>query len=554
MIDSASGRRHRAGLGGRPHAARLRRRTRRTPAARPRTSPACRRARSCCIQRGGCGELRRSTSTPRPRARARSSTSTRATGRARRRPVPRGSTSTGAGDHDPDRRRADRDRAQELLGNVRQGLVGKTARVRVDMRPGPTPTENVIAETRGGDPNKVVVVGAHLDSVGTGPGINDNGSGSAALLEIAEQLRGVYPEEQDPLHLVQRRGVRPARLGGLRRQPARDRAAQDRRDAELRHDRFAELRQLRLRRRPVGLAADRRATFRAGGAAVLGDDREDLPGLLQGQRIPNVPTDVRRALGLRPVHRRGRFRPAACSPVPRGSRPREQAAIFGGTAGEQYDPCYHLGCDNFFNNSNRALDQNSDAAAHALITLAQMKIPDRGPTTPAAADAAAPCRDRAPHGLPRWSGSSTSRTSPPGRSTCRPGGLRCRDGLRPDHRLLDRHRPRHRGAAGGRRTGRSTRPRGGVETLAGAGGRGLPDARARRHRRGVDAGGGRRRRGRRRRADQQRRLLAVGRAGDAADGVRAAPVRDERLRRCCGCANSCCRGCARAGAGKIVNV
>ena len=60
-----------------------------------------------------------------------------------------------------------------------------------------------------------------------------------------------------------------------------------------------------------------------------------------------------------------------------GSRRREQAAICGGTAGEQFDPCYHEGCDNFFNNSNRALDQNSDAAAHALITLAQMKIPDR---------------------------------------------------------------------------------------------------------------------------------------------------------------------------------
>jgi Zn-dependent M28 family amino/carboxypeptidase len=48
----------------------------------------------------------------------------------------------------------------------------------------------VIAETRGGDPNKVVVVGAHLDSVGPGPGINDNGSGSATLVEFAQKLRG----------------------------------------------------------------------------------------------------------------------------------------------------------------------------------------------------------------------------------------------------------------------------------------------------------------------------------------------------------------------------
>ena len=50
-------------------------------------------------------------------------------------------------------------------------------------------TYNVLAETdKKGDPNDVVVVGAHLDSVVPGPGINDNGSGSATILEIARQL------------------------------------------------------------------------------------------------------------------------------------------------------------------------------------------------------------------------------------------------------------------------------------------------------------------------------------------------------------------------------
>jgi Zn-dependent M28 family amino/carboxypeptidase len=37
------------------------------------------------------------------------------------------------------------------------------------------------------------VVGAHLDSVLEGPGIQDNGSGSAAILEIAEQMAKVKP-------------------------------------------------------------------------------------------------------------------------------------------------------------------------------------------------------------------------------------------------------------------------------------------------------------------------------------------------------------------------
>jgi aminopeptidase S len=52
---------------------------------------------------------------------------------------------------------------------------------------------NVLAQTRTGDPQRIVMVGAHLDSVRSGPGINDNGSGVAALLEIATGLGGSPP-------------------------------------------------------------------------------------------------------------------------------------------------------------------------------------------------------------------------------------------------------------------------------------------------------------------------------------------------------------------------
>ncbi|WP_308259274.1 M28 family metallopeptidase [Pseudonocardia sp. H11422] len=60
-------------------------------------------------------------------------------------------------------------------------------------RDGATCGRNVVAQTRTGDPGRVVVVGAHLDSVRKGPGINDNGSGVAALLEIATRLGGSPP-------------------------------------------------------------------------------------------------------------------------------------------------------------------------------------------------------------------------------------------------------------------------------------------------------------------------------------------------------------------------
>ena len=49
-------------------------------------------------------------------------------------------------------------------------------------------TASVVAETPGGDPDRVVMLGGHLDSVIDGPGVNDNGSGTMAVLEIARRL------------------------------------------------------------------------------------------------------------------------------------------------------------------------------------------------------------------------------------------------------------------------------------------------------------------------------------------------------------------------------
>ncbi|MGB2919921.1 MAG: M28 family peptidase [Mycobacterium sp.] len=64
----------------------------------------------------------------------------------------------------------------------------------LDNEPVMTTSRNVVAQTTSGDTGNVVVVGAHLDSVRSGPGINDNGSGVAAVLETALQLGARPPE------------------------------------------------------------------------------------------------------------------------------------------------------------------------------------------------------------------------------------------------------------------------------------------------------------------------------------------------------------------------
>jgi Zn-dependent M28 family amino/carboxypeptidase len=53
-----------------------------------------------------------------------------------------------------------------------------------------------------------------------------------------------------------------------------------------------------------------------------------------------------------------------------GVKTAAQAAVYGGTAGLAYDPCYHQACDTIKNLSSTALDQMSDAAAHATLLFA----------------------------------------------------------------------------------------------------------------------------------------------------------------------------------------
>jgi Zn-dependent M28 family amino/carboxypeptidase len=64
-----------------------------------------------------------------------------------------------------------------------------TATLLVDAISETRETWNIIAETKQGDPNSVIMLGAHLDSVQQGPGINDDGSGTATLLEIMTAVR-----------------------------------------------------------------------------------------------------------------------------------------------------------------------------------------------------------------------------------------------------------------------------------------------------------------------------------------------------------------------------
>lgn len=224
-------------------------------------------------------------------------------------------------------------------------------------------TSNVIAESKRGDPTNVVMAGAHLDSVSGGPGIQDNGSGSAVLIEIAEQMAKVKPVNQ----------VRFAWWG------AEELGLVGSIDyiVSLTDEEHANI-ALYLNFDMVGSPNFVRFVYDGdnsdGGNTIFVPPESAVIEQLfldyyASQGLPNQGT----LLGQRSDHFAFCVTGIPCGGLftgAEGIKTVGEAALYGGTAGDQYDPCYHTACDTFANISLTALDQNSDAAAFAILTYA----------------------------------------------------------------------------------------------------------------------------------------------------------------------------------------
>ncbi|MFF5391363.1 M28 family metallopeptidase [Streptomyces sp. NPDC013012] len=231
---------------------------------------------------------------------------------------------------------------------------------------------NLIADWPGGDPNQVLMAGSHLDSVSSGPGINDNGSGSAAILETALA--------------VSRAGYQPSK-----------------------HLRFAwwgaeELGLVGSKYYVNNLPTTERSKIKGylnfdmigspnPGYFVYDDDptiEQTFKGYFAGL---GVPTEIETEGDGRSDHA-----PFKSAGVPVGglftgaSRVKTSAQVskWGGTA-TAFDRCYHSSCDTTSNINDTALDRNSDAVAHAIWTLsAGSTNPPTGKVFENTADVAVP--------------------------------------------------------------------------------------------------------------------------------------------------------------------
>jgi Zn-dependent M28 family amino/carboxypeptidase len=244
-----------------------------------------------------------------------------------------------------------------------------TTEVEVDLE---RETENVIADlpskSKVTNPDQVVVVGAHLDSVVEGAGINDNGSGSSTILETAEQMSELKLSKK--LERPVRFAFWGAEESGL--------LGSEHYVANLADDELAKI--------YANLNFDMLGSTNYVRFVYDGDGSDTSPAGPPGSgEIEKVFTDYFDSKGLAsdPTEFSGRsdYGPFIAVGIPAGGlfsgaegvKTAEQAAEYGGTAGEAYDPCYHQACDDITNLSTNALNELGDAAAHATGVMTMSK-------------------------------------------------------------------------------------------------------------------------------------------------------------------------------------
>lgn len=224
-------------------------------------------------------------------------------------------------------------------------------------------TNNVIAETRGGNAANTVMLGAHLDSVTAGPGINDNGSGSAGLLEVAQELAKSKAKPANKVRFAWWSAEENGLLGS---------------EAYV-----ANLSSLGKKEIKLYLNFDMIASPNYGLFVYDGDDSDavgagpgpagsaqlerDINEFLDKKGKPHEGTDFTGRSDYGPfievgIPSGGTFTGAE------GIKTAAQAEKFGGTAGVAYDSCYHAKCDNLSNIDMTAFAVNIGVIANAVGT------------------------------------------------------------------------------------------------------------------------------------------------------------------------------------------
>lgn len=228
-------------------------------------------------------------------------------------------------------------------------------------------TANVLAETRTGDPENTVVVGAHLDGVTEGAGISDNGTGSAGILAIAEAMAKTRTENQVRFAWW---GAEELGLLGAEHYVG---------DLQANDPEGLEDIALYLNFDMIGSPNYGRFVY-DGDASAFDPGDTNVPegsGAIEAAFHEHF-AQVGLTSGETEFSGRSDYGPFIAADVPSGGlftgaegvKTEEQAALFGGQAGVAYDECYHTACDDLSNVNLEGMEQMADAAAAVVLRYA----------------------------------------------------------------------------------------------------------------------------------------------------------------------------------------
>lgn len=231
---------------------------------------------------------------------------------------------------------------------------GTTVRIHVRATSSSAMVESVIGNLPAGPgEEEVVMLGGHLDSAIDGPGLNDNGSGVATLLELARWLGGGDPAPS----------VRVAFWGGEEVGLYGSRDYVGSLSGEER-DEIA----LYLNLDMLGSPNFVTYVYAPSDAGLSREVADLFVDALAGQGLGSELLDLGGASDHGPFEEAG---------IPTGGlysgslerKTSEQAALYGGIAGEPLDPCYHQPCDTIDNVDRTAIGRHADALVEVLTIL-----------------------------------------------------------------------------------------------------------------------------------------------------------------------------------------
>ncbi|QKW40891.1 M28 family peptidase [Actinomadura sp. NAK00032] len=250
---------------------------------------------------------------------------------------------------------------------------GLKLRVKTDTVHGKRSSSNVIADTERGDPDNVVVAGAHLDSVPEGAGINDNGTGAAALLAIAGRIKDLGKGGLRNRVRFAWWGAEEEGLQGSAHYVKSLRASEREKIA------------LNLNFDMLGSPNGVRGVYDGDGSTGTGTRAPAGSGAIEKMfrdyfKSRKLPTTEGAFNG------RSDYGPFIAKGIPAGGiatgaegvKTAAEAKKFGGRAGKAYDPCYHARCDRVKNVNLKLLDTNTDGVAHVLQHLARTTVAVNG--------------------------------------------------------------------------------------------------------------------------------------------------------------------------------